>query len=115
MAYRRSELAVWASSGPLNCNENPTGDTSTQPDVSLPASVRHSSRFHFPLDGRRNGHRQRNHPPRALERERVLETRGKFLKVYGKLPNQDGVVHVKVQSLELLRPTAIEVRSDAFH
>jgi error-prone DNA polymerase len=53
--------------------------------------------------------------PTLYERERVLVTRGRFLKVYGKLQNQDGVVHVKAESLELLQTTAIEVRSHDFH
>jgi error-prone DNA polymerase len=53
--------------------------------------------------------------PDLYERERVLVTRGRFLKVYGKLQNQDGVVHVKAESLELLKATAIEVHSHDFH
>jgi error-prone DNA polymerase len=53
--------------------------------------------------------------PELYERERALVTRGKFLKVYGKLQNQDGVVHVKADALELLQATAIEVRSHDFH
>ena len=53
--------------------------------------------------------------PQLYERERVLVTRGKFLKVYGKLQNQDGVVHVKAEELELLNISAIEVRSHDFH
>ena len=53
--------------------------------------------------------------PHLYEREKVLITRGKFLKVYGKLQNQDGVVHVKAEALELLQATAIEVRSHDFH
>jgi error-prone DNA polymerase len=53
--------------------------------------------------------------PQLYERERVLVTRGKFLKVYGTLQNQDGVVHVKAEWLELLHAAAIEVRSHDFH
>jgi len=53
--------------------------------------------------------------PQLYERERALVTRGRFLKVYGKLQNQDGVVHVKAEHLELLQATAIEVRSHDFH
>jgi error-prone DNA polymerase len=53
--------------------------------------------------------------PELYERERVLVTRGKFLKVYGKLQNQDGVVHVKAESLELLQAASIAVRSHDFH
>jgi error-prone DNA polymerase len=53
--------------------------------------------------------------PQLYERERLLVTRGKFLKVYGKLQNQDGVVHVKAEALELLPAASIEVRSHDFH
>ena len=53
--------------------------------------------------------------PQLYEEQRVLVTRGKFLKVYGKLQNQDGVVHVKADLLELLQVSAIEVRSHDFH
>ena len=53
--------------------------------------------------------------PQLYERERVLVTRGKFLKVYGRLQNQDGVVHVKAEELELLQVAAIELRSHDFH
>ncbi len=40
--------------------------------------------------------------PQLYERERILVTRGKFLKVYGKLQNSDSVVHVKAEALELM-------------
>jgi error-prone DNA polymerase len=53
--------------------------------------------------------------PQLYERERVLVTRGRFLKVYGILQNQDGVINVKAQELELLQVAAIEVRSHDFH
>ena len=53
--------------------------------------------------------------PQHYERDRALVIRGKFLKVYGKLQNQDGVVHVKAEQLELLETIAIEVRSHDFH
>ena len=53
--------------------------------------------------------------PQLYERERILVTRARFLKVYGKLQNQDGVIHVKAEQLELLQATAIEVRSHDFH
>jgi error-prone DNA polymerase len=52
--------------------------------------------------------------PELYESNRVLVTRGKFLKVYGKLQNQDGVIHVKAEHLELLQTTAIELRSHDF-
>lgn len=53
--------------------------------------------------------------PELYERERVLVTRGKFLKVYGKLQNSDGVVHVKAEALELLSTESLDVRSYDFH
>ena len=53
--------------------------------------------------------------PDLYERQRVLVTRGKFLKVYGRLQNQDGVVHVKAEELELLQAAAMELKSHDFH
>jgi error-prone DNA polymerase len=53
--------------------------------------------------------------PQLYERQMALVTRAKFLKVEGKLQNQDGVVHVKAERLELLDASAIEVRSHDFH
>ena len=53
--------------------------------------------------------------PQLYERERTLVTRGKFLKVYGKLQNTDGVVHVKADTLELLSAEALDMRSHDFH
>ena len=53
--------------------------------------------------------------PQLYERERVLVTRVKFLKVHGKLQNQDGVIHVKAHHLESLHAPAIEVHSHDFH
>jgi error-prone DNA polymerase len=53
--------------------------------------------------------------PELYERQRLLVTRGKFLKVSGKLQNQDGVIHVRAEHLELLQVSAIEVRSHDFH
>ena len=53
--------------------------------------------------------------PELYERERLLVTRAKFLKVFGKLQNQDGVIHVKADALEQLNAGALEVRSHDFH
>lgn len=53
--------------------------------------------------------------PGLYESERLLVTQGKFLKVYGKLQNQDGVVHIKAEHLELLHAGPIQVRSHDFH
>lgn len=54
-------------------------------------------------------------PPDLYDGQRTLVTRGKFLKVGGRLQNQDSVVHVKAEWLELLEVSAIEVRSHDFH
>ena len=53
--------------------------------------------------------------PELYERERVLVTRGKFLKVAGRLQNQDGVVHVKADRLELLTVSQVTIPSHDFH
>ena len=53
--------------------------------------------------------------PQLYERDRSLVTRAKFLRVEGRLQNQDGVVHVKAENLEVLTMSAIEVRSHDFH
>jgi error-prone DNA polymerase len=53
--------------------------------------------------------------PELYEQDRVIVTRCKFLKVYGKLQNQGGIVHVKAETLEWLHASAIEVRSHDFH
>jgi error-prone DNA polymerase len=53
--------------------------------------------------------------PDLYERQRTLVTRGKFLKVFGRLQNQDGIVHVKAERLELLASAAISVSSHDFH
>ena len=53
--------------------------------------------------------------PELYERERFLVTTGKFLRVHGKLQNQDGVIHVKAETIELLPAVGIEVRSHDFH
>ena len=53
--------------------------------------------------------------PQLYERERTLVARGKFLKVSGKLQNNDSVVHVKAEVVTLLESEAIAVRSHDFH
>jgi error-prone DNA polymerase len=52
--------------------------------------------------------------PDPYEQKRVLVTRGKFLKVYGRLQNRDTLVHVKAEHLELLATEAIEIHSHDF-
>jgi error-prone DNA polymerase len=53
--------------------------------------------------------------PDLYERERLVVTRSKFLLVYGRLQNQDGVVHVKATQLRPLSGMTLEVRSHDFH
>jgi error-prone DNA polymerase len=53
--------------------------------------------------------------PDLYERQRVLVTRGKFLKVFGRLQNQDGIVHVKAERLEELASAKIPVSSHDFY
>ena len=53
--------------------------------------------------------------PDLYERERVTVTRGKFLKVAGRLQNTDSVVHVKAEKIEVLQTEPLAIRSHDFH
>ena len=54
--------------------------------------------------------------PQMYEQDRQVVVRSKFLRVWGKLQNQDGVVHVKAVVLEpLAMGAALDVRSHDFH
>lgn len=53
--------------------------------------------------------------PDLYERERVTVTRGKFLRVWGKVQNTNGVIHVKAETVDVLQTEAIAVRSHDFH
>jgi error-prone DNA polymerase len=53
--------------------------------------------------------------PDLYERERVAVTRGRFLLIEGKLQNEDGVVHVKADTVEIMPMGKMEVRSHDFH
>ncbi len=53
--------------------------------------------------------------PDLYERERVAVTRGRFLLIEGKLQNEDGVVHVKADTVEVMAMGKMEVRSHDFH
>ncbi len=53
--------------------------------------------------------------PELYERQRLLVAGARFLKVEGKLQNQDGVIHVKADHVELLDAAAIQVGSHDFH
>jgi error-prone DNA polymerase len=37
------------------------------------------------------------------------------LRVFGKLQNSDGVIHVKAETIELLQAASIDIRSHDFH
>ena len=53
--------------------------------------------------------------PDLYERERIAVTRGRFLLVTGKLQNEDGVIHVRADTVEVLDLEGIEIRSHDFH
>jgi error-prone DNA polymerase len=53
--------------------------------------------------------------PDFFERERLIVTRSRFLRVDGKLQNQDGVIHVKAEHVVELEITSAEIRSRDFH
>jgi error-prone DNA polymerase len=53
--------------------------------------------------------------PDLYEQDRRLVTSGKFLQVWGRLQNQDGVVHVKAERLAYLEAPQLAVRSHDFH
>ena len=53
--------------------------------------------------------------PELYEQDRRIVTSGKFLKVYGRLQNQDGVVHVKAERLEHLKVSSVVPQSHDFH
>jgi error-prone DNA polymerase len=53
--------------------------------------------------------------PDVFERDRVLVTRTRFLRIEGALQSQDGVIHVKAQRIAPLDITSAEIRSHDFH
>jgi error-prone DNA polymerase len=53
--------------------------------------------------------------PDIFERDRVVVTRSRFLRVEGPLQNQDGVIHVKGERIEPLEITSAAIRSHDFH
>ena len=53
--------------------------------------------------------------PDLYERERLIVSRAKFILAEGILQNQDGVVHVKAQSLRAMSDQMLPVRSHDFH
>ncbi|HUX44908.1 MAG TPA: error-prone DNA polymerase [Terracidiphilus sp.] len=53
--------------------------------------------------------------PDTFERDRILVTRSRFLRIEGQLQNQDEVIHVKALRMALLEVSSAEVRSHDFH
>jgi error-prone DNA polymerase len=53
--------------------------------------------------------------PDIFEANRVTVTRSRFLRVEGRLQQQDGVIHVKAQKLQPIVVTTAETRSHDFH
>ncbi len=53
--------------------------------------------------------------PPIFERDRVVVTPSRFLRVEGPLQNQDGVIHVKGERIEPLEITSAAIRSHDFH
>jgi len=53
--------------------------------------------------------------PDIFERDRTTITRSRFLDIQGLLQNNDGVIHVKAQTIVPLDITSAEVRSHDFH
>jgi error-prone DNA polymerase len=53
--------------------------------------------------------------PDIFERDRVIVTRSRFLRIDGPLQNQEGVIHVKANRIAPLEITSAEIRSRDFH
>ncbi len=53
--------------------------------------------------------------PDVFERDRIIVTRSRFLRIEGPLQNQDGVIHVKAQRIAPLDITSADIRSHDFH
>ena len=53
--------------------------------------------------------------PDIFERDRIVVTRSRFLRIEGPLQNQDGVIDVKAQHIAPLDITSAEIRSHDFH
>ena len=53
--------------------------------------------------------------PDVFERDRLVVTRNRFLRIEGPVQNQEGVIHVKAQRIVPLEVTRAEVRSRDFH
>ena len=53
--------------------------------------------------------------PDVFERDRIVITRSRFLRIEGPLQNQDGVIHVKAQRIAPLDITTANISSHDFH
>ena len=53
--------------------------------------------------------------PDIFERERIVVTRSRFLRIEGRLQKQDGVIHVKASRIMPIDITRAEIRSHNFH
>ena len=53
--------------------------------------------------------------PDTFERDRIIVTRSRFLRIEGPLQNQDGVIHVKAYRITPLEITSADIRSHDFH
>jgi error-prone DNA polymerase len=53
--------------------------------------------------------------PDVFERDRLVVTRNRFLRIEGPVQNQEGVIHVKAQRIVPLEVTRVEVGSRDFH
>ena len=53
--------------------------------------------------------------PDIFERERIVVTRSRFLRIQGPLQNQEGVIHVKAYRIKLLDVTSAAIHSRDFH
>ena len=52
--------------------------------------------------------------PDVFERDRLIVTRNRFLRIEGPVQNQEGVIHVKAQRIVPLELTQVEVKSRDF-
>ncbi|MFZ2021263.1 MAG: error-prone DNA polymerase [Terracidiphilus sp.] len=52
--------------------------------------------------------------PDVFERDRLVVTRSRFLRIEGPVQNQEGVIHVKAQRMAPLEVTSVEMRSRDF-
>jgi error-prone DNA polymerase len=116
MAYRRTELRQMGVLSACELRQHPDG-TYVQAAGAVIARQRPGTALGFIFLSMEDETGISNviiHPD-LYEQDRRIVTSGKFLKVYGKLQNQDGVVHVKAERLEHLNVPPIALQSHDFH